>query len=61
MVYVDDIIAVSEFMAMKLCIEEARGLGYKLRMFGVLIQDEATHILCDNESVVKIVLTWSCY
>ena len=44
----------SEFIALKTCIEEIRGLRYKLRMFGVPIhEDGPTHIFCDNESVVK--------
>ena len=44
----------SEFLAMRSCIEEIRGLRYKLRMFGIPIHDEGpTHIFCDNQSVVK--------
>ena len=44
----------SEFIALRSCIEEIRGLRYKLRMFGVPIQDDGpTHVFCDNMSVVK--------
>ena len=44
----------SEFIAMKTCIEACQHLRFKLRMFGVPMDDDhATHILCDNESVVK--------
>ena len=42
----------AEFIAMRSCIEEVRGLRYKLRMFGVPI-DGPTHIFCDNKSVVN--------
>ena len=42
----------SEFIAMKVCVETIRGLRYKLRMFGIPI-DDAAHIFCDNESVVN--------
>ena len=40
-------------MAMRSCIEEVRGLRYKLRMFGIPIGDEPTNIFCDNQSVVN--------
>lgn len=45
----------SEFIAMKQCIEEIEHLRFKLRMFGIPICNErtATHVLCDNESLVK--------
>ena len=44
----------SEFIAMKTCIEACQCLRFKLRMFGVPMDEvHATHILCDNESVVK--------
>ena len=36
---------------MKLCLEAVTSLRYKLRMFGVPI-DEPTNVLCDNLSVV---------
>ena len=52
----------SEFIAMKSCVEHISALRYKLRMFGVSI-DESAKILCDNQSVVtnssKIGLTLS--
>jgi hypothetical protein len=41
----------SEFIALKLCVEAITALRYKLRMFGVPI-DEPTNVLCDNISVV---------
>ena len=45
----------SEFIAMKQCIEDIEHIRFKLRMFGIQMCDEktATHILCDNESVVR--------
>ena len=42
----------SEFVALRIATEMVEGLLYKLRMFGVPINDEA-RIFCDNESVVK--------
>ena len=42
----------SEFIAMKLCLEAVTSLRYKLRMFGVPI-DEPTNVLCGNLSVVR--------
>lgn len=42
----------AEFIAMKACVEAVQALRFKLRMFGVAV-DEPTKILCDNESVVK--------
>ena len=44
----------SEFIALKRCIEDVEHLRFKLRMFGIPIHDdnEPTHILCDNNSVV---------
>ena len=42
----------SEFIAMKTCVEQLKGLRYKLRMFGVPING-ATKIYCDNKSVVN--------
>ena len=45
---------LSEFIAMKSCIEEIRGLHNKLRMFGIPIQDDGqVHIFCDNQSVLN--------
>ena len=41
----------SEFLAMRTCIEEVVSLRYKLRMFGVPVEDP-TDIFCDNNSVV---------
>ena len=41
----------SEFIAMKTCVEHIVGLRYKLRMFGVPI-DEPTKVLCDNKACV---------
>ena len=44
----------SEFIALKWCIEDIEYLRFKLRMFGIpILNDEPTHVLCDNESVVK--------
>ena len=37
---------------MKTCIEHITALRFKLRMFGVPV-DESTKVLCDNQSVVK--------
>ncbi|CAJ1959256.1 unnamed protein product [Cylindrotheca closterium] len=42
----------SEFIALKACIEAIAHLRFKLRMFGIPLEDEPTHIFCDNESVV---------
>ena len=42
----------SEFIALRVCVEAVVALRYKLRMFGVPL-DEPTNVLCDNESVVK--------
>jgi hypothetical protein len=42
----------SEFQAMKNAVELTESLRYKLRMFGVPI-DNATNIFCDNEAVYK--------
>ena len=36
---------------MRICLEAITALRYKLRMFGVPV-DQATNILCDNKSVV---------
>ena len=39
---------------MKTCIEACQHLRFKLRMFGVpMDEDDATHIFCDNGSVVN--------
>ena len=44
----------SEYIAMKACIEAVQHLRYKLRMFGVpMDEDHAINLLCDNESVVN--------
>ena len=42
----------SEFIAMKTAVDLIEGLRYKLRMMGIPI-DEATSVICDNESVFK--------
>ena len=42
----------SEFIALKIASELIEALTYKLRMFGVEIEEPA-RIFCDNESVVK--------
>ena len=42
----------SEFIALKVCMESIQALRFKLRMFGVPI-DESTRVFCDNESVVN--------
>ena len=42
----------AEFFAMKVAVQMTEALRYKLRMFGVPVND-ATRVLCDNESVVK--------
>ena len=41
----------SELIAMKLCMEHAVALRFKLRMFGIPVDGE-TKILCDNKSAV---------
>ena len=44
----------SEFLALKSCLKEIRGLRYKLRMFGIpIMDDEPTYVFCDNLSVVN--------
>jgi len=45
----------SEFIAMKQCIEDIEHLRFKLRMFGIPIDDNhpSTYIFCDNEGVVN--------
>lgn len=44
----------AEFVSMKTVIEAITHLRYKLRMFGIPIQDDGpARIFCDNESVVK--------
>ena len=44
----------SEFIAMKQCIEDIEHLRFKLRMFGVPLDEDhpSTYILCDNKGVV---------
>jgi hypothetical protein len=42
----------SEFQAMKNAVELTEALRYKLRMFGVPL-NEATNVFCDNEAVYK--------
>ena len=42
----------SEFTVMKNAVERIAALRYKLRMFGVPI-DESTDMFCDNEAVYK--------
>ena len=42
----------SEFIALKACTEAITALHYKLRMFGVPV-DESTKVLCNNKSVVR--------
>ena len=42
----------SEFITMKTAVEQIESLCYKLRMFGILIEDP-TNVFCDNESVFK--------
>jgi hypothetical protein len=46
----------SELVAMRQAIDLVKSLRYKLRMFGIRI-DEPTDIFCDNESVFKNVST----
>jgi hypothetical protein len=44
----------SEFIALRTCVEAIVHLRFKLRMFGVpLLNDDATHVFCDNETVVR--------
>jgi hypothetical protein len=44
----------SEFLALKACIEDVEHLRFKLRMFGTpTLNEDATNLFCDNESVVK--------
>ena len=44
-----------EFIAMKHCVKDIECLGFKLRMFGILINesDPEIRILCGDEAVVK--------
>ena len=42
----------SEFQAMKNAVELTEAMRYKLRMFGVPL-DNATNVFCDNEAVYK--------
>jgi hypothetical protein len=42
----------SEFVAMRIALELIEGLRYKLRMFGIPI-DNPTNVFCDNEAVTK--------
>jgi hypothetical protein len=42
----------SEFNAMRIATEVIEGLRYKLRMFGIPIE-EATDVFCDNQGVVS--------
>lgn len=42
----------SEFVAMKIAVEMIQGLRYKLRSFGIPI-NEATNVFCDNDAVCK--------
>jgi hypothetical protein len=42
----------SKIVAMKTAIEMIKGLRYKLRMFGIPIE-ESTNVFCDNEAVTK--------
>ena len=42
----------SEFVAMRIAVEHIKGIGYKLRIFGVPINDPA-NVFCDNQGVVK--------
>ena len=46
--------SLSEFMTLKHCFEDMEHLRFKLRIFGISIADneEATHVLRDNKSVV---------
>ncbi|CAJ1955423.1 unnamed protein product [Cylindrotheca closterium] len=43
----------AEFIALKSCIEAITHLRYKLRMFGIPLDEEPTQVLVDNEAVVK--------
>ncbi|CAJ1955039.1 unnamed protein product [Cylindrotheca closterium] len=43
----------AEFIALKSCIEAITQLRYKLRMFGIPLDEEPTQALVDNEAVVK--------
>ena len=43
----------SEYIALKTCIEAIQALRFKLRMFGVPMEEgDPTNIYCDNQSVV---------
>jgi hypothetical protein len=42
----------SEFIALKIAIDQIEAIRYKLRMFGIPLEG-CTSIFCDNESVVK--------
>ena len=41
----------SEFIALRTGVEMIESLRYKLRMFGIPI-DEPTYVFCDNQSVI---------
>ena len=43
---------LSEFIAMRVCIEHITALRFKLQMFGVQV-DAPTNIFCNNLSVVR--------
>ena len=43
----------AEFIAMKQCCEYVRGLRYKLRMMGILV-DLPSYIFGDNQSVLEV-------
>ena len=42
----------SKFIAMRVCVEHITALPFKLRMFGVTVDDPTT-VLCDNLSIVR--------
>ena len=42
----------SEFITMKTAVEQIESLCYKLRMFGIPVEDP-TNVFCDNKSILK--------
>ena len=42
----------SEFIALKICMENILALRFKFRMFGIPIL-EVTRVLCDNKSAIN--------
>ena len=43
----------AEFMALRIAMELISSLRYKLRMFGISVEEPA-NVFCDNKAVIKI-------